>query len=259
MLELQKVLPQVCEIAIEAGKTIMEVYESPDFGIEVKSDESPVTKADKASNDLICKSLTALFSEIPIVSEEIDAPPYEVRKGFSYYWLIDPLDGTKEFIQRNGEFTVNIALMHENRPILGVSHLPALNETFYATKGCGAFHQKNEKTQQIHADTFSMTQSGLAIAVTRSHFNQATANFIADFNFPRLISKGSSLKILLVALGEAHLHPRFGTTMEWDTAAPQIILEEAGGSITLLDGSPMPYNKEDLRNLNYLVKGKEVK
>lgn len=258
MFDLKKILPQICEIAQEAGKIIMEIYSSSDLEIEVKSDDSPVTKADKASNELICNSLKKAFPQIPIVSEELESPPFAIRKDFTYYWLIDPLDGTKEFIQKNGEFTVNIALMFENRPILGVSHLPVLKETYFAAKGLGAYCQKNDSTVQLQADTFSMTQSGLAIAVTRSHFNQSTANFIGEFNFPRLISKGSSLKILLVAAGEAHLHPRFGTTMEWDTAAPQIILEEAGGSITLFDGSPLQYNKEDLRNPDYIVKAREL-
>jgi 3'(2'), 5'-bisphosphate nucleotidase len=258
MFDINRILPQITEIAVAAGRLIMEIYNLPDRNIEKKIDNSPVTKADKEANLLICSELERLFPNIPIITEEGDIPPYSIRKHYDYYWLVDPLDGTKEFINRNEEFSVHIALMHENRPILGVCHLPAFNETFFAAKGCGAFRQKDGKTILLQADTFSMTQSGLAIAVTRSHFNQATADFIADFNFPRLIARGSSLKMLLIAAGEAHLHPRFGTTMEWDTAAPQIIVEEAGGSITLFDGSPMPYNKEDLRNPNYIVKAREI-
>jgi 3'(2'), 5'-bisphosphate nucleotidase len=248
-------IPSVIRIAEAAGEVIMEVYEQADFGVEEKEDFSPVTKADTASNDLICKLLQELAPNIPIISEEGFLPDFSERKTYASYWLLDPLDGTKEFINRNGEFTVNIALMENNQPVLGISHLPVLKETYWGAKGEGAWCIKNGIARRLKADTFTMEQSGLAIAVTRSHFNQATSDYIGGFAFPRLIAKGSSLKVIMVAAGEAHLHPRFGTTMEWDTAAPQIILQEAGGKIVQHDGSPLEYNKEDLRNPSYFAYG----
>jgi 3'(2'), 5'-bisphosphate nucleotidase len=247
---------EVIKIAEAAGKVIMEVYVEADFGVEEKEDFSPVTKADKAANDLICKALIKLYPDIPIISEEGHLPDFSVRKSYTKYWLIDPLDGTKEFINRNGEFTVNIALIENNQPTMGISHLPAHNETYWAAKGEGAWCIKEGNSTRLQADTFTMKQSGLAIAITRSHFNQATSDYVGNFTFPRLVAKGSSLKIILLACGEAHLHPRFGTTMEWDTAAPQVILEEAGGKITQWSGEPLVYNKEDLRNPSYIAYGK---
>ncbi len=251
-----QLLPEVIKIAQAAGVIIMEIYQGSDFGVEEKDDFSPVTKADKASNDFICKELERITPHISIISEEGYLPDFSVRKTYQKYWLLDPLDGTKEFIKRNGEFTVNIALVENNQPVLGVAYLPALDETYWAAKGEGAWCTKNEKTTRLQADTFTMAQSGLAIAITRSHFNQATSDYVGSFTFPRLIAKGSSLKLLLLASGEAHLHPRFGTTMEWDTAAPQIILQEAGGKITQWDDSPLEYNKEDLRNPSYIAYAK---
>lgn len=248
-------IPSIIKIAEAAGNVIMEVYQQVDFGIEEKEDLSPVTKADKSSNDLINRLLHELTPSIPIISEEGFLPEFSIRKTFRSYWLLDPLDGTKEFIKRNGEFTVNIALMEDNQPILGVSHLPVEKETYWGAKGEGAWCVKKNIVKRLQADTFTLQQSGLAIAVTRSHFNQATSDYIGGFSFPRLIAKGSSIKVIMVATGEAHLHPRFGTTMEWDTAAPQIILQEAGGKIVQHDGSPLQYNKEDLRNPSYFAYG----
>jgi 3'(2'), 5'-bisphosphate nucleotidase len=250
-------IEQVKKIAQQAGDVLMQIYNEADFEIETKADSSPVTKADKASNAFICNALEALSPHIPIISEERPLPPFAERTQYKQYWLIDPLDGTKEFIQRNGEFAINIALIENNQSVLGVCYLPAVETLYWAAKGTGAWKQiGNSDAMRIKTDTFDLTQSGLAIAVTRSHFNQATADFVGNFTFPRLIAKGSALKMLWIAEGKAHLHPRFGTTMEWDTAAPQIIVEEAGGKILHLDGTPLRYNKAALENPNYIVYGK---
>ncbi len=256
-MNLYDLVQQVLPIAQKAGELILEIYKKDDFQIEQKNDDSPVTIADKTSNDFICAALEKLTPNIPIVSEERPVEDFSVRSKYDYYWLIDPLDGTKEFINRNGDFTVNIALIHGKNTVLGVVFVPVQNKKYWAAKGQGAWEIENDNSKQLLADTFKMSQSGLAIAVTRSHFNQETANYIGEFAFPRLIAVGSSLKIIMVARGEAHLHPRFGSTMEWDTAAPQIILEEAGGKILKHDGSAFEYNQKDsLENPNYFVYGK---
>ena len=256
-MDLYNLAQQVLPIAQEAGKLILEIYGKDDFQVEKKTDDSPVTIADKISNDFICAALEKLTPNIPIVSEEKPVADFAERSQYEYYWLVDPLDGTKEFINRNGDFTVNIALIYKKNSVLGVVFVPVQQKTYWAVKGQGAWEIGNNVKKQLFADTFKMSQSGLAIAVTRSHFNQETANYIGEFAFPRLIAAGSSLKVIMVARGEAHLHPRFGPTMEWDTAAPQIILEEAGGKILKHDGSLFEYNQKDsLENPDYFVYGK---
>jgi 3'(2'), 5'-bisphosphate nucleotidase len=256
-MNLYDLAQQVLPVAQKAGELILEIYGKEDFQVEQKDDDSPVTIADKTSNDFICAALEKLTPNIPIVSEERPVEDFAIRSQYDYYWLVDPLDGTKEFINRNGDFTVNIALIHGKKTVLGVVFVPVQNKTYWAVKGHGAWEIHNDSKRQLFADTFKMSQSGLAIAITRSHFNQETANYIGEFTFPRLIAAGSSLKVIMVARGEAHLHPRFGPTMEWDTAAPQIILEEAGGQILKHDGSPFEYNQKDsLENPNYFVYGK---
>jgi 3'(2'), 5'-bisphosphate nucleotidase len=256
-MNLSALAEKIIPIAIAAGEKIMDVYQNNDFLVTKKEDNSPVTAADKISNQHITNALHILTPHIPIISEENDIPPFEIRKTYEYYWLIDPLDGTKEFINRNGEFAVHIALVHQQRAVLGVVHIPAQQKTYVGAAKEGAFCLENGAKKILKADSFKMSQSGLAIAVTRSHFNQATADFIGQFNFPRLIAMGSSLKMMLLAAGKAHLHPRYGTTMEWDTAAPQIILEEAGGKVLKINGNPLDYNqKADLKNPDFIAYGK---
>ena len=169
-------------------------------------------------------------------------------------WLIDPLDGTKEFIKRNGEFTVNIALIHHHQPILGVVQTPVTADLYSAIKASGA--QKNG--QMIQCASFDLHQSGLKVVASRSHLNTETQVFLDNLIKPEILSKGSSLKLLMVAEGEAHLYPRFAPTMEWDTAAAQIIVEEAGGKVLIQNSQiPVNYNKENLLNPYFLVQGKE--
>jgi len=243
-------LGPVADIAREAGAKIMEVYESADFGVETKADDSPLTKADLASHHVIVAALEALTPDIPVLSEESKAMPYSGRKDWTLFWLVDPLDGTKEFVKRNGEFTVNIALIDNGKPVLGVIYIPVTGETYQAATGYGA--ERAGKTLQAN----KQVADSLKVVASRSHAGAETEAYFKrvkeDYTL-ELVSKGSSLKFCLVAAGEAALYPRFGPTMEWDTAAAQCIVEQAGGAVTTMDGAPLRYNKENLLNPYFVV------
>ncbi|MCL4107333.1 UNVERIFIED_CONTAM: hypothetical protein GTU68_067244 [Idotea baltica] len=242
-------LDKLIEIATKAGEAILDIYKSDDFGVEVKGDDSPLTKADQAANTIICDGLLALFPDIPIISEENKEVPYSDRKDYDYFWLIDPLDGTKEFIKRNGEFTVNIALIKKNKVIGGIVYTPVSNELYYAFYEKGAYYMKGDDKKKLVANDFKMDDPELGVVCSRSHLNEGTQQFIDRLNKPNLVSKGSSLKFLILASGGAELYPRIAPTMEWDTAAAQIILEEAGGKVINEEtGEALNYNKEVLRN-----------
>jgi len=244
LLELAK------RAAIEAGKKIMEIYNSGDFGIESKDDNSPLTLADKASHNVIVDYLQS--TEIPILSEEGRDIPFEERKNWNYFWMLDPLDGTKEFVKKNGEFTVNIALIHQSSVVLGAVYTPVIGDLYWAVKGEGAF--KND--QAIKVKAFKMTDASLSVVASRSHLNEETQTFLDSMKEPKIVSKGSSLKFLMVAEGEAHLYPRYAPTMEWDTAAAQIIVEEAGGEVLIANTNEgVNYNKQNLLNPHFLVRG----
>ncbi|WP_421892732.1 3'(2'),5'-bisphosphate nucleotidase CysQ [Marinoscillum sp.] len=237
--------------AQKASVEILRIYDSGDFSIEAKSDDSPLTLADKASHLAIVRELEK--TGIPILSEEGNSIPYEVRSKWDYFWMIDPLDGTKEFIKKNGEFTVNIALIHNRRAILGVVFTPVLNDLFWAVTGEGAF----KNGERIGANRFSQTDRGLKVVASRSHLNEETQAYLDELNEPEIVSRGSSLKLLMIAEGQADLYPRYAPTMEWDTAAAQIIVEEAGGMVTIKDTrDPVLYNKENLLNPYFLVSGR---
>ena len=247
-------LLHVAQEAVKSAKeVILEIYNQADFSIEAKADNSPLTLADKASNEAIVRHLQS--TGLPILSEEGRQLTFEERRQWEYFWLIDPLDGTKEFIKRNGEFTVNIALVHGDKVVLGVVFTPVLNEMFYAVQGEGAF----KDGKQIKVSTFSMDQSSLRVVASRSHLNDETQHFLNALIQPEIVSKGSSLKLLMIAEGKADLYPRYAPTMEWDTAAAQIIVEEAGGKVLQKDtNQPVVYNKENLLNPYFLVQGKIV-
>ena len=255
--ELNKLINAVLPIAIEAGNKILEVYDDVDnFNVETKDDNSPLTRADKEANDIICAGLEKLDPLFPIISEENKAIPYSERKDFDYCWMVDPLDGTKEFIKRNGEFTVNIALIHDNSSIGGVVYAPVMDELYYAVKGSGAYKVKDGKTTKLASTLYRNDEKALSIVCSRSHLNDATQTFIDDYSEPIKVSKGSSLKFLILASGEAQVYPRLAPTMEWDTAAAHIILEEAGGKIVRADDKkPLEYNKEDLLNPHFIATG----
>ena len=256
-MDRKELAKEVVNIARQAGAAIMAIYGKEDFGIELKKDESPLTLADKAANDVICAALGKLPAQYPIVSEENKAIPYEERRSFEYNWLVDPLDGTKEFIKRNGEFTVNIALIHRGVPVLGVVHVPCFNESYWAVKGEGAYWERNGEIQAIQGASFRLSDPGLNVVCSRSHLNEETQAFIDQLQSPELVAKGSSLKFLILARGEAHVYPRLGPTMEWDTAAAQAILEEAGGKVIDEETkAPLRYNKENLRNPYFIAYGR---
>lgn len=249
----------IIEISKKAGEKILEIYNSntDNWDVSVKSDNSPLTIADKESNKIICDKLVELYPDIPIISEENKEIPYSERKSFEYFWLVDPLDGTKEFIKRNGEFTVNIALVHKSTPVLGVVFVPALNILYWAKKGEGSFKiDTNGLQSKMNALKFSLNDEELIFVSSRSHSNEETEAFIGKFKNPKNTSMGSSLKLVLIAEGKAHIYPRLGPTMEWDTCAAQIVVEESGGKVVKYkDHEVFTYNKENLLNDFFVVYG----
>lgn len=249
--------------AVKGSAEILKVYGTEDFETIVKKDNSPLTEADLNSNKAISKILKT--TNIPILSEEDALTSYSLRRKWDYFWLIDPLDGTKEFITRNGEFTVNIALIRKNTPVLGVIYVPVTGDVYFAMQGCGAFKTNivcdvipfkiadNSQKLPLGVERFVYT-----VVASRSHSNKDTEKFIKKIEKAKkkinLISRGSSLKICMVAEGAADIYPRFGPTMEWDTAAGHAIAVEAGCTFTQPDGAPLLYNKEDLLNPFFIVK-----
>jgi 3'(2'), 5'-bisphosphate nucleotidase len=248
--QLSALLPDINRIAKQAGDKIMEVYKNG-FDIETKSDDSPVTTADLAANAHIEKALKKLSPLFPLLSEESATQSFEERAARETYWLVDPLDGTKEFIKRRDSFTVNIALIHHNKPILGVVYAPALDVLYFACKGAGCFKQKGDNDAvRIQARKMPATP---VFAGSRSHAGKTLSKFLANVKAEmgdyELVSMGSSLKMCMVAEGSADLYPRLGLTSEWDTAAAHCIVEEAGGKLVQTDMSPLLYNtKESLLN-----------
>ena len=246
------------DISQEAGRAILGVYEeSEGIKIERKADDSPLTQADKASNDVINKGLQKYFSHIPIISEENRQVAYKERKDWQTCWMVDPLDGTKEFIKRNGEFTVNIALIHDNAVVLGVIYVPVTDVTYYAKKGEGAFKIENGNVQKIGIQEIVADET-VRIVVSRSHLKPKTEAYIAQKNeqFAAVdtVPAGSSLKLCLVAEGTAHIYPRFGPSMEWDIAAGHIIATEAGARLERIpEGGELAYNKSNLLNPSFIV------
>lgn len=248
MIQIQSLV----EIAIQAAKAasiqILEVYNSNDFQTEAKGDNSPLTLADKRAHQLILSILKS--SNLPILSEEGKSIPYADRKNWDYFWMVDPLDGTKEFIKRNGEFTVNIALIEKQTPILGVVTVPVTGEEYYGARGVGAFLKVNDKITPLSKRTpIDLTQKGIRVVASRSHMNDETQQFIDQLEEPELVSSGSSLKFMLLASGKADVYPRFAPTMEWDTAAAHAIVNQVGLHVFQKDSiNELRYNKPDLLN-----------
>ncbi len=257
-MDLEKISQTICQTARKAGEAIMAIYAEPDkIDVQHKSDASPITRADQASNTIICADLEAMTPRFPIISEENKAIPYATRQHFEYCWMVDPLDGTKEFIKRNGEFTVNIALIHHHRPLLSVVYVPETGELFRAIRGQGAFMQNAAGEEQaLRAASFRPEDTALKIVCSRSHLNADTQAFVERYTLPELVARGSSLKFTSIARGQAHLYPRLAPTMEWDTAAAELVLEEAGGKVLVhATGQPMQYNKADLLNPYFVAEG----
>lgn len=244
----------LCEWCRLAGDAILEVYET-DFDVEQKDDNSPVTKADLASHNLLTAKLAEISPELPILSEEAGLPAFTERRGWNTYWLIDPLDGTREFVNRNGEFTVNVALIVNHRPLLGVVYVPVTRTTYLGCEGRGAERRDADGSKERLSVSIE-SASPVRILGSRSHRGDSLNAYleqIADFDFRPL---GSSLKFLQIAEGSADIYPRFGPTSEWDTAAAQAVVEQAGGQVLKLDGKPLSYNeKESVLNPHFVVIG----
>jgi len=246
-------LDEVRRLAVDAGHRILDVYER-EIEVAHKDDRSPLTEADRQSHELIVARLTALTPAIPVLSEESAAVDYAVRATWTRFWLVDPLDGTKEFIKRNGEFTVNIALIENGKAVLGVVHVPVRGETYFAARAGGAFMQKgNTVPVPIHTRRFNGARP--MVVASRSHAGVETEAFLKSIGEYEAMSMGSSLKLCLVAEGKADVYPRLGPTMEWDTAAAHCVVEEAGGRVTDRQRRPLSYNKADLHNPWFIVSG----
>jgi len=249
-------------IAKKAGDEIMKIYQQ-DFEVNYKKDNSPLTKADIKSNEIITGSLKDLYPKIPILSEENKEVPYNIRRNWEYFWLIDPLDGTKEFVKKNGEFTANIALIHKDTPVLGVIYAPVLKILYYAQKDKGAFKQEKNRKPQRLSICREANNDTLKIIVSKSHYNQETKEFVDNlknqYEKIEFINIGSSLKFCLIAEGKADIYPRLAPTMEWDIAAGQAIVEQAGGEVLSFKiKKPLRYNKKNLCNFYFYSKKQTV-
>jgi len=282
--DVGKFAANVCAIARRAGAVQLKIYnESADLKVQIKSDEfgykSPMTMADAESTKVICAMLNDLDSKIPIVIEENEMEAYEKRKNYGYYWCVDPLDGTKEFINRNGQFTVNIGLIDKDTPVFGVVYVPTQDLMYYGgtIENYGSWKLKNKdaKPERLQVATFSKSDENLTVVASASHQNQSTLDFVKQFKNPKLRALGSSLKLLMVAEGTAHVYPRIAPTCEWDTAAAHAIVNAAGGSVVIADviyekyengkphglkknpdgGKPVMYNKESSLNPYFVVWG----
>ena len=253
-------IQDIVKIAKDAGKAIMEIY-NQDFGVEFKSDNTPLTIADRKANEIIVTALNQLpvnsflQQNIPILSEEGRNVPYDERKNWEYFWLIDPLDGTKEFVKKNGEFTINIALIYKDTPIIGVVYSPVLNVCYWAKRGEGAFKDGKKLPLKVNGQ-----KDVYKIVASRSHMSSETKDFIEAIDTDKekvIVSIGSSLKICLVAEGEANIYPRLGPTMEWDTAAAHAIVNESNGLFNKYVHNGVYqqhlYNKKNLLNDWFVV------
>ncbi len=266
--DAEGLIDEVVKIAESAGREILSIY-AADFDVETKVDDSPLTAADRVAHTLINRSLEALTPDIPVLSEEGGIPTWEDRQDWSHYWLVDPLDGTREFVKRNGEFTVNIALIHRGRPVIGIIHAPVLSRTYVAVHYQDAddvpadnvpVHYRRAERRDTDGVTPLATRAvddeALMLVVSRSHRSPAVDSLLTRLPPHDTTSVGSSLKFCLVAEGSADCYPRFGPTSEWDSAAAQCIVEAAGGAVIRPDGRPLRYNtKASILNPNFVALG----
>lgn len=262
---MENFLELAIKVSLEAGKEVLSIYNS-DFSVDWKADKSPLTLADKKSHQVIWEGLS--ITGIPLLSEEGKDIPYENRNRWDYFWLVDPLDGTKEFINRNGEFTINISLIHKSRPMLGVIYAPVMGLLYYALKGKGAYRVLIEEAGRVRAERLPLNEADgittLRVVASKSHLSHETQEYVdrlrgmyKDISFH---SAGSSLKFCLVAEGKADIYPRLSPTMEWDTAAGDIIVEESGGEVIDVEtGKPLVYNKRVLKNPHFVAVGRKIK
>lgn len=245
-------IDHLVDISVKAGKEILNYYQDK-IEVKKKEDNSPLTKADLASHKVITKSLKEFTPEIPVISEESGIPDYEERAKWNSYWLVDPLDGTKEFIKKNGEFTVNIALIEDEKPVLGVVHIPAKGITYIGQKSIGSFRIDPEGNKTQIYSTLPSTDEPVTIVSSRSHGSSDTEERIEEMGFEvgKSVAAGSSLKFCLVAEGIADIYPRFGPTMEWDTAAGDAVFRYSGKHGTRY--SPLTYNKPSMKNSEFVI------
>ena len=252
--KMRSLIEPIVALAEEAGRAILDVYRT-DFDVISKDDASPLTQADLASHHCIVSGLAKLRPDLPIISEESNLPDFDERRQWNRYWLIDPLDGTKEFVNRNDEFTVNIALIDDQRAVFGVVHVPVLGKTYVGCEGFGAeLREAGKSTQSIRVA--SNSADPVRVVGSRSHRGASLDAYLDNLGDYDMVGMGSSLKFCVVAEGGADIYPRLGLTSEWDTAAAQAVVEQAGGSVVTLDGKPMKYNtKSDILNPFFLVIG----
>lgn len=253
-MNLRALIEPVVALAVDAGEAILGVY-ATDFDVQSKADESPLTQADLAANRCIVDGLKALTPDIPIITEEAGLPAFDERRKWQRYWLIDPLDGTREFVNRNGEFTVNIALVDSKRAVLGVVHVPVQDKTYIGCDGHGAeLRDGAAPAQAIHVAAAS--RHPVRVVGSRSHRGASLDAYLAQLGEHDMVPMGSSLKFCVVAEGNADIYPRLGLTSEWDTAAAQAVVEQAGGKVLTWNGNPLLYNdKSDILNPYFIVIG----
>ncbi len=242
-MKWEKELAVAKSIAVEAGNVILEIYHSSDFDIEYKTDNSPLTTADKAANEIIVKALEREFPQYAILSEEKEDNKERLKN--DYCFIIDPLDGTKEFIKRNGQFTVNIALAYKGKSVMGVIYVPTTKELYWASEGCGAYLHNTDGIQNIQV---SDRKQDIRVVMSSSHGCAQMDRLIQENKLKHYVKMGSSLKGCIIAKGEAEIYYRFNPTMEWDTAAMQCIVEEAGAIFRQMDDTEMRYNRENCLN-----------
>jgi 3'(2'), 5'-bisphosphate nucleotidase len=248
-----KIIDSVCGLAIEAGQIIMPFYRR-DVAVSAKQDSSPLTAADLAAHHFLVESLPALLAGVAVISEESSPETHSSADTLDRFWLVDPLDGTKEFLKATGEFTVNVALVENGRSVLGVVHAPVINVTYYASSGGGAWRKSVDKPP-VRLATRRADIGGLAVVASKDHAGLMVKAMLDKLKNPTLHSMGSSLKFCLVAEGSADLYLRDVPTMEWDTAAAQCVVESAGGSVCTLDGERLRYGKPGLKNTSLMTSG----
>ena len=252
-MENKQLIDKVFDIARLAGAAILDIYQNGDFGETAKADQSPLTKADLASHRMIVEGLARETPDIPVLSEEAADISFPERSQWQRFWLVDPLDGTKEFIKRNGEFTVNIALVENGQPVLGVVYAPVLDVGYLGQNGSEAYVVRNSQPAQTIAVKLPVPGEPVKVVASRSHSDARTEQLLARLGDYTCVSMGSSLKLCLVAEGKANFYPRLGPTMEWDTAAAHAVVRAAGGRVCDLKGVELRYNKQDLHNPEFLV------
>ncbi|MDE2346522.1 MAG: 3'(2'),5'-bisphosphate nucleotidase CysQ [Gammaproteobacteria bacterium] len=239
----EQMLGPLLEIASRASQAILKIY-ATDFQVDIKQDRSPVTAADMAAHQVILQGLNQLTPDLPVLSEESSRVPFSERRRWTRYWLVDPLDGTKEFISRNGDFTINIALVQEHAPVVGLVHIPAEDLSYYGVVGAGAYRREAGAPPQA-IQVCRLSGQPVRVVASRSHRGPLLDGYLEKLGAHETLSRGSALKFCLVAEGAADVYPRLGPTYEWDTAAGHAVLLAAGGHVIAVDGTSLRYNSED--------------